>query len=333
MAVISIDQALQTLLSGQICAIPTETVYGLAADANNEHAVQRVFAAKNRPINHPLIVHIAALQVTPQTTWGERLDAFAHNIPACAETLANHFWPGPLTLILPRKPNVAQAAAANQTSIALRCPSHIIAQQLLSACLEKGIQGLAAPSANPFGKLSPTTSEHVQTYFGDSIAVLDGGACEKGIESTIVLCENQHISLLRPGSISLSMLQSVVPKAKISVGNGAASAHSTPGGLSSHYQPKTQIRLMPHKSLQDAIHILGKAAKNIGIYTRTPMDRLSAAMPRIAMSNDPSTAEQNLYADLHTIDSMNLKLVWVETPPNTEEWAAIRDRLEKAAAD
>lgn len=335
MAVISVEDALQTLLSGQICAIPTETVYGLAANAGDSQAVRAVFAAKDRPVNHPLIVHLATAataETDGQSAWAERMGAFAHDIPACAEKLAARFWPGPLTLILPRKPDAAEAAAAGQPTIALRCPNHPVTQQLLSACLEKGIHGLAAPSANPFGKLSPTTSEHVIAYFGDEIDVLEGGACEKGIESTIVLCEKQRVTVLRPGSISLSMLQSAVPEAKVSAGGNAPSENSTPGSLSSHYQPRTQIRLMPRKSLQDAIHIIGKAAKNIGIYTRTPMDRLSPAMPRVAMSNDPTTAAQNLYADLHSIDDMNLKLVWVETPPDTEEWAAVRDRLEKAAA-
>lgn len=333
MAVISSESALQSLLSGKVCAIPTETVYGLAADAGNAQAVQKVFAIKKRPVNHPLIVHIAATQPDSQTSWAERMGVFAHNIPACAEKLAARFWPGPLTLILPRKPGAAEAAAAGQPTIALRSPNHPITQQLLNACLEKNIHGLAAPSANPFGKLSPTTSEHVIAYFGDEVDVLEGGACEKGIESTIVLCEKRRVTVLRPGTVSLSMLQSAVPEAKVSVGGSMAPDNSTPGSLTSHYQPRTRIRLMPRKSLQDAIHIIGKDARNIGIYTRTPMDRLSSAMPRVAMSNDPTTAAQNLYADLHSIDGMNLKLVWVETPPHTEEWAAVRDRLEKAAAD
>lgn len=327
MALCTVEQAVEKLLAGDICAIPTETVYGLAADANNDEAVRSIYRTKERPSNHPLIVHVAQ----QEGAWLEQLAVFARDIPAYVETLANTFWPGPLTLILPRKQGVANMATAGQETVGLRCPSHPVAQEILQACKAQGIDGLAAPSANPFGKLSPTTAEHVLQHFDNRVTVVDGSACDKGVESTILLCGADGAALLRPGSITLKQLQTAIPSVSIRV--SSMENTNTPGSLPSHYQPKTKLRIMPTKALQDAIAILGKDAKNIGIYTRTPMDRLSKNMPRVAMSSNPAEAEQNLYADLHTLDQMRLKLLWVEMPPNGEEWAAINDRLNKAAAD
>jgi L-threonylcarbamoyladenylate synthase len=189
----AIAAAVQTLKAGELVGLPTETVYGLAADAGSDAAVARIFAAKGRPANHPLIVHVAD---------ASGVDHFAANVPDFARRLIDAFWPGPLTLILPRRPGVGAAAAGGQDSIGLRCPSHPVAQAVLRACAAQGVFGLAAPSANPFGRVSPTTAAHVQAGMGDALLVIDGGACDVGIESTIVDCTRGAPVLLRPGGIT-----------------------------------------------------------------------------------------------------------------------------------
>lgn len=336
---VSIEHAVELLAQGDVCAIPTETVYGLAADANHSDAVAKIYRTKQRPSGHPLIVHIP--HADNAATLQSHVTAFATDIPDYVWQLTDAFWPGPLTLILPKRAGVAQAATAEQTTIGLRCPDHVIAQRLLTLCKERDVDGLAAPSANPFGKLSPTTAAHVQHHFGDSVAVLDGGACTRGVESTIALCLPNAMRVLRPGSITVDALQHAIPRiacARHSVDNDGANMDShtplpsTPGSMKSHYQPNAQVRIMPTKAMQDAIQILGADAKNIGIYSRTPFDRLSKNMPRLAMPHTPAEAEQALYADLHTLDDMGLKLIWVEMLPNGAEWDALRDRLDKAAA-
>jgi L-threonylcarbamoyladenylate synthase len=194
----AIAAAVQTLKAGELVGLPTETVYGLAADAGSDAAVARIFAAKGRPANHPLIVHVAD---------ASGVDHFAANVPDFARRLIDAFWPGPLTLILPRRPGVGAAAAGGQDSIGLRCPSHPVAQAVLRACAAQGVFGLAAPSANPFGRVSPTTAAHVQAGMGDALLVLDGGACDVGIESTIVDCTRGAPVLLRPGGISRAQVE------------------------------------------------------------------------------------------------------------------------------
>ena len=173
----AIAQAVDALAAGRLVGLPTETVYGLAADAGNAAAVRAIFATKGRPADHPLIVHVAGAAAVP---------AFASAVPDFAQRLIDACWPGPLTLILPRRPGVADAAAGGHPSIGLRCPAHPVARALLAACAARGIAGLAAPSANRFGRVSPTTAAHVAAEFGDELLVLDGGACNVGIESTII---------------------------------------------------------------------------------------------------------------------------------------------------
>jgi len=196
----AIAVAVRALRAGELLGLPTETVYGLAADAASDAAVARIFAAKGRPSSHPLIVHVADASGVAH---------FAASVPDFAQKLIDVFWPGPLTLILPRRPGVGAAAAGGQDSIGLRCPSHPVAQALLRACAAQGLYGLAAPSANPFGRVSPTTAAHVQAGFGDSLLVLDGGACDVGIESTIIDCTRGAPVLLRPGGISRAQVDAV----------------------------------------------------------------------------------------------------------------------------
>ncbi|MEI8325978.1 MAG: L-threonylcarbamoyladenylate synthase, partial [Betaproteobacteria bacterium] len=196
----AIAAAVRALAAGELVGIPTETVYGLAANADDDAAVARIFFAKGRPSDHPLIVHVASAASVPQ---------FASSVPAFAQSLMDAFWPGPLTLILPRRPEAAGAAAGGQDSIGLRCPLHPVAQALLQACAEAGIAGLAAPSANRFGRVSPTTAAHVQDELGQELLILDGGACSVGIESSIVDCTRGQPVLLRPGVLTRAQLEAV----------------------------------------------------------------------------------------------------------------------------
>ncbi len=190
---VALAEAAATLRAGGLVGLPTETVYGLAADATNPTAVAKIFAAKGRPSDHPLIVHVAD---------AGGVGHFAASVPGFAQRLMAAFWPGPLTLILPRRPEVAAAAAGGQDSVGLRCPAHPVAQALLRACAEMGVPGLAAPSANLFGRVSPTTAAHVLGEFGSDLLVLDGGPCRVGIESTIVDCSRGVPVLLRPGQLT-----------------------------------------------------------------------------------------------------------------------------------
>ncbi len=194
----AITAAVRALQAGELLGLPTETVYGLAADADRDAAVAAIFAAKGRPADHPLIVHVAD---------AAGVGHFAASVPDFAQQLIDAFWPGPLTLILPRRPGVGTAAAGGQDTIGLRCPAHPVAQALLQACAAQGLHGLAAPSANAFGRVSPTTAAHVQAEFGESLLVLDGGACDVGIESTIIDCTRGAPVLLRPGGISRAQVE------------------------------------------------------------------------------------------------------------------------------
>ena len=196
----AVAAAVERIRRGGLLGLPTETVYGLAADAANDAAVAAIFAAKGRPADHPLIVHVADAQAATHFTAG---------VPDFARALMAAFWPGPLTLILPRRPDVAVAAAGGHASVGLRCPSHPVARALLQALAQAGVWGVAAPSANQFGRVSPTTAAHVQGEFGDGLLILDGGACSVGIESTIIDCSRGAPVLLRPGAITPEQMQAV----------------------------------------------------------------------------------------------------------------------------
>ena len=346
----SIDQAAEAIAAGGLVGLPTETVYGLAADAANEAAVAKIFAAKGRPSEHPLIVHVADAASASR---------FAAGIPDFAQKLMDAFWPGPLTLILPRRPEVAVAAAGGQNSVGLRCPSHPVALALLKACAERGIHGLAAPSANQFGRVSPTTAQHVQGEFAGTpfcdMPILDGGACSVGIESTIVDCSRGVPVLLRPGVLTLTQIeyacgqnlllnneqsrQSIrrleaylvpledAPRATL------ADAPRASGTLDSHYAPKAKLRLMDAKALQTALDILGVDAKNIAVYSRQQMHSASTSILFRRMPEDATQAAQQLFATLRELDQPDIKLIWVETPPEDAAWDGVRDRVTRAAAE
>jgi len=319
----AIAAAVQTLRDGELIGLPTETVYGLAADARNDQAVARIFAAKGRPANHPLIVHVAD---------ASGVDPFADGVPDFARRLIQAFWPGPLTLILPRRAGVGAAAAGGQDSIGLRCPSHPVAQAVLRACAAEGVHGLAAPSANAFGRVSPTTAEHVQAGLGESLLVLDGGPCEVGIESTIVDCTRGAPVLLRPGGISRAQVEAACGQRLREREELAAPDPRASGTLVAHYAPSAPVRLMDAKALQTALDLLGADAAHIAIYSRAILKTPSARVIRRRMPDDAAATAQQLFAVLREFDAQGVRLIWVETPPETPEWEAVRDRLQRAAA-
>ncbi len=315
-------QAAAVIQAGGLVGFPTETVYGLGADASSDSAVAGIFTAKGRPSDHPLIVHVAdAAQV------GD----YASVVPGFAEKLIAAFWPGPLTVILPRKPGVAASAAGGQDSIGLRCPAHPVALAFLKACRT----GVAGPSANRFGRVSPTTAQHVIDELGEGLLVLDGGACDVGIESSIVDCTRGRPVLLRPGVLTRAQLEKACGQAVLDPDDlvlGADTAPRASGTLESHYAPVARVRLMDAKAIQTALDLLGADAANIAIYARTIVRIKSEKVLYRRMPDDARATAQQLFAVLRDFDSKGVKLIWIETPPPDEAWAGVRDRLGRAAA-
>ena len=344
--------------AGAIFGLPTETVYGLGADADDDAAVAQIFTAKGRPADHPLIVHVADLEGGVSGA-----EHYAAQIPAFARHLMQAFWPGPLTLILPRRPGVGTAAAGGNASIGLRCPAHPVAQKLLRALRdpsgsEKIVWGIAAPSANRFGRVSPTTAAHVESEFAQavpSLLILDGGACQLGIESTIIDCTRGKPVLLRPGSISRAQVEAVCGQELLSneelLAQSACAleaemtqlAHPAPkasGTLESHYAPNASVRLMDAKALQAALDMLGsvmfpkgsQAQARIAVYARSPLKKVPVQVLLRRMPDDAAATAQQLFAVLRGFDDAAVKLIWVETPPEALEWEGVRDRLQRASA-
>lgn len=323
----AIDEAAQVLRAGGLVAFPTETVYGLGADAGNDAAVAGIFAAKGRPSDHPLIVHVPA-----GAKGAAALAHFARPLPPFAEKLVHAFWPGPLTLIVERQPGVGAAAAGGQDTIGLRCPAHPVAQALLAACAERGVLGVAGPSANRFGRVSPTTAQHVQQEFGDSLLVLDGGPCAVGIESTIVDCSRGAPVLLRPGAITRAQVEAAGGEPLRDKDTLGAPDPRASGTLEAHYAPSAKLRLMDAKALQTGLDVLGANAANIAVWSRTVLSSRSQRVLQRRMPDDAAAAAQQLFAVLRAFDAEGVKLIWVETPPTGPEWEGVRDRLSRAAA-
>ncbi len=333
----AIARAAQAIRAGELVGLPTETVYGLGADADNASAIAQVFSAKGRPADHPLIVHVLNQASVAH---------FAAAVPDFARALMQTFWPGPLTLILPRRDGVAAAAAGGQKSIGLRCPAHPVAQALLKAGLapsQKIVWGIAAPSANQFGRVSPTTAQHVQSEFGPELLILDGGPCTVGIESTIIDCTRGAPVLLRPGAVSAEQVQAVCGLqvlTKEEVMALKAPAPRASGTLQSHYAPNAKVRLMDAKSLQAALDLLGAdaglapggSAPLIATYSRAILNTRAANVLRRRMPDDAPATAQQLFAVLRDFDAQGVKLIWIEAPPDSPEWDGVRDRLQRAAA-
>ena len=322
----AIAQAAGVIRSGGLVGFATETVYGLGADASSDAAVAGIFAAKGRPSDHPLIVHVAE---------PAQVQDYAASVPAFASRLMQAFWPGPLTVILPRKPGVAAAAAGGQDSIGLRCPAHPVARALLKACLDLGTSGVAAPSANRFGRVSPTTAQHVADEFGDGLLVLDGGPCEIGIESSIVDCTRSRPVLLRPGVLTRAQLEGACGEPVLTNGefmNGEQAAPRASGTLESHYAPDAKVRLMDAAAIQAALDLLGRDAAHIAVYARAIVHIKSEQVLYRRMPDDALATAQQLFAVLRGFDAQGVKLIWIEHPPADAAWDGVRDRLVRAAA-
>jgi len=314
---LDITRAAAQLKAGELVAFPTETVYGLGADASNTDAVRKVFVAKGRPADHPLIVHIADTV---------QLSNWAREIPQAVHTLAQHFWPGPLTLVLKRHPNVPDAVTGGQDTVAIRVPSHPVARALLRAFGG----GIAAPSANRFGRVSSTTAAHVREEFGDAVAcVLDGGATDVGIESTIVDCSGAAPTLLRPGMITPQQIEAVLGKPL------AAPQAKTPrvsGMLDKHYAPQTPLMQMEGDLVVELAHSLVRQGKHVAVLARTKLQPLLDNLTWVAAPVDAAGYAHDLYANLRALDHAGCDAILVEQPPDEAEWLAIRDRLNRAAA-
>jgi L-threonylcarbamoyladenylate synthase len=328
----SITAAAQTLQRGELLGLPTETVYGLAADAGNDAAVAKIFEAKGRPANHPLIVHVASAQ---------GVERFASHVPDFAQKLIDAFWPGPLTLILPRRQEVAAVAAGGQNSVGLRCPSHPVAHAVLQIAEALGVLGVAAPSANLFGRVSPTTAAHVAGEFGDELLTIDGGACDVGIESTIVDCTRDVPVLLRPGVLTPQQLSDVCGVTVIELKAPDVYAPRASGTLESHYAPEATVQLMSADQLQLAVasYIQARATEPvssaIAVWSRTPVQLSKTDAVNIKCHTMPVNATEcayQLFAQLRDFDSQGVSHIWVEAPPAAAEWDGVRDRLTRAAS-
>lgn len=303
-----IEQAKQILASGELVAIPTETVYGLAADAANPEAVKKIFAAKGRPANHPLIVHIGNI---------EQLTDWATDIPSEAYTIASTYWPGPVTLLLNKAPQATPVVTGGLDTIGIRMPAH----DVFSTLLQSSGMAVAAPSANPYKKLSPTSAEHVLNSLGGKIAaVLDGGDCAHGLESTIIDLTQKPFRILRTGPITAAQLSETLGEEVLS-----PKAHSVavPGNVTSHYQPNTKVRLVDAENLPET------NGNKIAYLHLAPL-AASAEFTTKQMPSDVAQYSHDLYRSLDDADKWQCDEIWVERPPVTEEWFAVHDRLNRA---
>lgn len=304
-----IDAAVAILRAGGLVGLPTETVYGLAADASNEAAIARIYAAKGRPADHPLIVHVAGV---------EGLAQWAENVPPAALKLAEAFWPGPLTLILQKQPWVSGLLTAGQPTVGLRVPAHPVALAVLKAFGG----GLAAPSANQFTHVSPTTSAAVSEELAGRVdLILEGGACEVGLESTILDLSGTTPTILRPGMLSQADIEAVLG---VPVLVRAASSVRVPGQHVVHYAPQTPCRLVSEAELAS---LSGASA----LITHRDAVVVPAGVAVFALSNNPAHYAHDLYRVLRELDHQRFQEIVIERVPDSAEWDAIRDRLNKAA--
>lgn len=313
-----ITRAAELLRAGELVAFPTETVYGLGADARNPIAIGKIFVAKGRPADHPLIVHL------PDAT---HLDRWAIDIPDLAYKLAAAFWPGPLTLILKRHPSVPDVVTGGQDTVGLRVPNHSLALELLR---EFG-GGIAAPSANRFGRVSPTTAEHVREELGNKVAaILDGGPCAVGIESTILDLSGSEPRILRPGMLGAGELAGVLGSAPAL--GGAETAPRVSGSLEAHYAPTTPLRLVPATDLADRARALLATGQHVALLAAQPLSFAHEHLAWCPASDDAAQFAHDLYARLRQLDAMGCDLILVAVPPADETWRAVADRLKRAAA-
>jgi L-threonylcarbamoyladenylate synthase len=312
-----IEAAVEALRDGELVAFPTETVYGLGANAADPNALRKVFALKGRPANHPLIVHIDDPKY---------LRRWTTDVPPAATKLAEAFWPGPLTLVLPRASGVNDLVTGGQDTVAIRIPSHPMAQQLLTAFGG----GIAAPSANRFGRLSATRAEHVRDEFDDGVkVVLDGGESQVGLESTIVYCRENSTRLLRPGSIGLAQLRKVV--GEVLVGPDP-DLPRVPGNLASHYAPMTPLYVVEGGELDALAETLSEGGQRIAVLAQRLPLRTYQYVTWINAGKRADAYAHDLYANLRALDTAGCARILVQEVPGDERWDAVRDRLVRAAA-
>ncbi len=327
------SRAVELLQAGELVAFPTETVYGLGADAANPQALAKIFAAKGRPADHPVIVHLAGAAY---------LERWARDIPALAWELAEAFWPGPLTLILKRAPQVPDAVTGGQETVGLRVPSHPLALGLLRAYTQAGgghgnMCGIAAPSANRFGRISPTDAAHVREELGAAVAlVLDGGSCPVGIESTILdlsRAADLPARLLRPGRITpeqIAAVSGVLPELP-ELHGARVNAPRVSGSLAAHYAPLTPMRLVASAQLREVLRGLKKEGKRFGLLAHSPLTGLAAPHSLRLLPANSEDYARGVYAALRELDQAGNEVIVVEAVPPESAWAGVADRLRRAA--
>ena len=311
-----IRECARLLAAGEVVAFPTETVYGLGADASNPAAVAKIFTLKGRPADHPLIVHVADIAA---------LREWARDAPPAAFALAENFWPGPLTIILKKSARVPPGVTGGQDTVGLRCPSHPMAQELLREFARIASGAIAAPSANRFGRVSPTTAEHVLDEFGAGLFILDGGACEVGLESTIVDLSRGVPVLLRPGAVTredIARVMGMDPRDR------DLDAPRASGTLAAHYAPRTAMALTGAPAIDQEVGSL----HNFAVLALREAPYTARVTMWIAAGSDPASYGHDLYANLRKLDASGAKRILVEAPPRTPEWDAVNDRLDRAAA-
>jgi len=314
-----VDTAAARLTAGHLCAIPTETVYGLAANAGDASAVARVFVAKGRPSDHPLIVHVA--DVANVYEW-------IHDLPEWAVVLVNAVWPGPLTIVGLRTALATDDITGGQDTVAVRVPAHPLALELLSKLRDHNVLGLVAPSANSFGHVSPTTAQHVKDELGDYLAmngdvILDGGQCEVGVESTIVLAAGDQPVILRPGAITKSDIERITG---VQVAEAKGNAPRVSGALASHYAPVAEVVLIDAEKLES----LGDEHKDAGLIALESIPT-PVGLSRLCEPKTSSEFAAQLYSAMHEADRKNLPVIYVVAPAGTGIEQAIADRLARAA--
>jgi len=313
---VEIESAVQALRDGELVAFATETVYGLGANAQNPAAVAKIFAAKGRPPNHPVIVHLDSPRF---------LHRWVREVPEAAMRLAERFWPGPFTMVMPRAANVHDVITGGQDTIAIRVPAHPMAQQLLTAFGG----GIAAPSANRYGRLSPTRAEHVREELGDAVRViLDGGECQIGLESTIVSFEGDGVRLLRPGSVTATQISAVVGELFSDDGRPVP---RVPGSPPTHYAPTTHMTIVPAGEIDAQADAASSGGRRVAVLAQRLPLRAHKYATWINAGRRPENYGRDLYANLRTLDKAGCRRILVQAVPDGERWDAIRDRLVHAA--
>jgi L-threonylcarbamoyladenylate synthase len=315
---VEIETAVQALRDGELVAFPTETVYGLGANAQNPAAVRKIFETKGRPDKHPVIVHLDSPRF---------LHRWVREVPESATRLAEAFWPGPLTMVMPRAANVHDVITGGQDTIAIRVPAHPMAQQLLTAFGG----GIAAPSANRYGRLSPTRAEHVREEFGETVRViLDGGECQIGLESTIVSFEDGNVRLLRPGSVTAAQIRGAVGQ-ELLVGPNLASPR-VPGSTPRHYAPLTPMTIVPAGEIDAQADAASAGGRRVAVLAQRLPLRAHKYVTWINAGRRPESYARDLYTNLRTLDKAGCQRILVQGVPDGEGWDAIRDRLLRAAS-